>query len=223
MTGEWFADTDPCWLGSGAAAELLRRRITVPAGLSVALGAEVARARAQWRVAEQAGAAALDFVVDERRADLGAEGFELSRSGADLTIVARSGAGLLTGFLRLLTVGAEPLVGTHVPAYPVRMLNHWDNMVAGPMGTVERGYAGDSIFFADGAVRTDLTRVRDYARLVASIGINAPPKTSSSSAPSTALPRPPPSSMPPPSSSPPTAKACPPPSSKPGPTASPLS
>ena len=173
MTGEWFADTDPCWLGSGAAAELLRRRITVPAGLSVALVAEVARARAQWRVAEQAGAAALDFVVDERRADLGAEGFELSRSGADLTIVARSGAGLLTGFLRLLTVGAEPLVGTHVPAYPVRMLNHWDNMVAGPMGTVERGYAGDSIFFADGAVRTDLTRVRDYARLVASIGINA--------------------------------------------------
>ena len=41
------------------------------------------------------------------------------------------------------------------------------------MGQVERGYAGGSIFFRDGRVRDDLTRVRAYARLLASIGINA--------------------------------------------------
>ncbi len=37
---------------------------------------------------------------------------------------------------------------------------------------IERGYAGRSIFFDDGFVRTDLTRAGDYARLLASIGIN---------------------------------------------------
>ena len=47
-------------------------------------------------------------------------------------------------------------------------MNHWDNLD----GTVERGYAGGSIFFADGAVVDDLSRVRAYARLLASVGIN---------------------------------------------------
>jgi alpha-glucuronidase len=54
------------------------------------------------------------------------------------------------------------------PAAPVRWINHWDNLD----GTIERGYAGRSIFFEDGRVVDDLTRVRDYARLLASIGIN---------------------------------------------------
>jgi alpha-glucuronidase len=54
------------------------------------------------------------------------------------------------------------------------MVNQWDNMRAdGPMGPVERGYAGASIFYADGAVREDRGRVRDYARLLASVGVNA--------------------------------------------------
>src|SRR6202044_286973 len=40
-------------------------------------------------------------------------------------------------------------------------------------GTVERGYAGNSIFFAGGQVTQDLRRVTDYARLLASVGVNA--------------------------------------------------
>ena len=44
----------------------------------------------------------------------------------------------------------------------------WDNL----NGTIERGYAGRSIFFDDGHVRADLTRAGDYARLLASVGIN---------------------------------------------------
>ena len=54
-------------------------------------------------------------------------------------------------------------------ANKVRMINHWDNID----GTVERGYAGKSIFFADGQVTQDLHRVTDYARLLASVGVNA--------------------------------------------------
>ena len=54
------------------------------------------------------------------------------------------------------------------PAAPVRWVNQWDNL----NGTIERGYAGRSIFFENGSVRSDLTRAGDYARLLASVGIN---------------------------------------------------
>lgn len=50
----------------------------------------------------------------------------------------------------------------------LRMVSHWDNID----GTVERGYAGRSVFFADGEVTRDAGRVRDYARLLASVGVN---------------------------------------------------
>jgi alpha-glucuronidase len=54
------------------------------------------------------------------------------------------------------------------PAMPIRWVDEWDNA----NGTVERGYAGRSIFFEGGKVRDDLTDVEQYARLLASIGIN---------------------------------------------------
>jgi alpha-glucuronidase len=47
-------------------------------------------------------------------------------------------------------------------------VDEWDNAD----GSVERGYAGRSIFFEGGKVREDLSQVREYARLLASIGIN---------------------------------------------------
>jgi alpha-glucuronidase len=48
-------------------------------------------------------------------------------------------------------------------------VNHWDRLD----GTIERGYGGNSIFWEHDHVRHDLTRVADYARLLASLGINA--------------------------------------------------
>ncbi len=51
--------------------------------------------------------------------------------------------------------------------YALRLLNHWDN----PDGTVERGYAGRSIFWKPDGV-ADLDIVREYGRANASIGIN---------------------------------------------------
>ena len=55
------------------------------------------------------------------------------------------------------------------PAFHIRWVDQWDN----PDGSIERGYAGRSIFFEGGQVRTDLAPVSEYARLLASIGINA--------------------------------------------------
>ena len=55
-----------------------------------------------------------------------------------------------------------------VPSAPVRWVNQWDNLD----GSIERGYAGQSIFFENRSVRPDLTRAAEYARLLASVGIN---------------------------------------------------
>lgn len=54
------------------------------------------------------------------------------------------------------------------PAAPIRWTDEWDNL----NGTIERGYAGPSIFFENGHVRQDLTRAGEYARLLSSVGIN---------------------------------------------------
>jgi alpha-glucuronidase len=59
------------------------------------------------------------------------------------------------------------------PSYELRILNHWDN----PDGSIERGYAGSSIFWRNGENAFAITE-RDkvlwweYARANASIGIN---------------------------------------------------
>ncbi len=54
------------------------------------------------------------------------------------------------------------------PYAPVRWVNEWDNL----NGTIERGYGGASIFWEAGQARADMSRVREYGRLLASIGIN---------------------------------------------------
>jgi alpha-glucuronidase len=54
------------------------------------------------------------------------------------------------------------------PGAPLRWVNEWNNLD----GTIERGYGGRSIFFEGDTVTSDLTRARDYARLLASVGIN---------------------------------------------------
>ncbi len=99
------------------------------------------------------------------------ESYELEEAGGAFMIKG-GGAGVLYGAYRLLSLLArgEPLPkGTDRPVYPLRMLNHWDNMD----GSVERGYAGRSFFFRNGRVGFDPQRVHRYARMLASVGINA--------------------------------------------------
>ncbi len=59
------------------------------------------------------------------------------------------------------------------PSYDRRILNHWDN----PNGSIERGYAGKSIFWHYGkdslaVTDSDIKLWKEYARINASIGIN---------------------------------------------------
>jgi alpha-glucuronidase len=105
-------------------------------------------------------------------------GFRMLHSDGVTALVAGSATALLHGWHALARRGpavhAEGVDDVQEPVNAIRMLDHWDNATAsGPMGQVERGYAGGSLFFADGEVRDDLTRVEDYARLLSSVGITA--------------------------------------------------
>lgn len=109
---------------------------------------------------------------------LGPEGFAIrvERSGRRVKrviVAANAPAGVLYGvfhLIRLLQNGIAPadLDATETPDLKLRMLNHWDNLD----GSVERGYAGRSIFDWD-ALPEISQRMTDYARLTASIRINA--------------------------------------------------
>jgi len=79
------------------------------------------------------------------------------------TITARREAGLLYGAYALLR--GEKNVESH-PAFNLRLLNHWDNLD----GSIERGYAGESIFWGENAFSPEL--IQEYARANASVGIN---------------------------------------------------
>ncbi|HEX4309150.1 MAG TPA: alpha-glucuronidase family glycosyl hydrolase [Acidobacteriaceae bacterium] len=108
---------------------------------------------------------------------LGAEGFSISAlttHGHTYWIIAGADSrGLLYGAFHVLSGMARgqsfaALEGSESPAAPIRWVNQWDNID----GTIERGYAGRSIFFDNDKVRDDLTLAGDYARLLASVGIN---------------------------------------------------
>ncbi|MFT7841006.1 alpha-glucuronidase [Saccharothrix sp. BKS2] len=107
----------------------------------------------------------------------GSEEFTVARAGTT-SVRAGGGAGLLYGFHHVVRLGEAAFAADfapqrHAPRQPIRMLDHWDNAEVHPlMGQVERGYAGNSIFYADGRVREDLGRVAEYARLLGSIGVN---------------------------------------------------
>jgi len=106
------------------------------------------------------------------------DGFYLSVSRGNVLILGQNERGALYGafhYLSLLAQGnCSDFSLTSNPEAPIRWVNQWDNMQdGGTHGSVERGYGGDSIFFWDGKIRDDLTRVSQYGRLLASIGINA--------------------------------------------------
>jgi alpha-glucuronidase len=91
-----------------------------------------------------------------------------------LLLTAKSDQGLLYGAFALLREiqqenKLEQLDLLSNPKNNLRMLNHWDNLD----GSIERGYAGKSIFYQDNHLVNDLNRIKDYARMLASIGINA--------------------------------------------------
>jgi alpha-glucuronidase len=111
------------------------------------------------------------------KADLAPDSYWLktvTSGGVRYTVItAPNDRGILYGafaLLRKMSLGESVLAldEKQSPAVPVRWVNQWDNLD----GTIERGYGGRSIFWEDGHARADLSRVSEYARLLASVGIN---------------------------------------------------
>lgn len=103
----------------------------------------------------------------------GEEGYRISCSDRQITIESGGEKGLLYGTFALIFRAAkgEALKGwetEEIPATPFRMLNLWDNID----GSIERGYAGQSFFYENGEICVT-ERLCDFARLMASVGINA--------------------------------------------------
>lgn len=102
------------------------------------------------------------------------DGFKISLINEGIAISSNQPQGLLYGFfhlVRLYQQSKEPDLKefTSNPRNKVRMINHWDNFD----GSVERGYAGKSLFFNNDEFRLQDERFRQYAKMLASVGVNA--------------------------------------------------
>ena len=168
----------------GAATPVLESAATeLQRGLSGMLGQQIPRAAE----ANAAGAIVLSIgdapvargIIDALSAEgrpLKEDGFVLRSverpGGRGVVIVARNDSGALYGAFALLRKMQlrQPINDLDVrdePAIPMRIVNHWDNLD----GTIERGYAGKSVF--DWATLPQLDdHYGDYARLLASLGIH---------------------------------------------------
>jgi alpha-glucuronidase len=117
----------------------------------------------------------LSWTADLRA--VGDEGFVIRSARIEkhpvTVIAANTDIGALYGtfhFLRLMQTG-RPIRRLDVkerPALQLRLMNHWDN----PDGTIERGYAGRSLWQWNELPDKLSPRYADYARACASIGIN---------------------------------------------------
>jgi len=113
----------------------------------------------------------IELVVKSDKAIKG-DGFRIGKN----RIQANTDIGILYGVYELMR---RQQTGENIheevcnPSYERRILNHWDNLD----GTIERGYAGSSIFWRKGkdsltVTYTDKQLWQEYARANASIGIN---------------------------------------------------
>ncbi len=113
----------------------------------------------------------IELVVKSDKAIKG-DGFRIGKN----RIQANTDIGILYGVYELMRrqqTGENIYEEVCNPSYERRILNHWDNLD----GTIERGYAGSSIFWRKGkdsltVTDTDKQLWQEYARANASIGIN---------------------------------------------------
>lgn len=112
----------------------------------------------------------VDLIL-KRDKSLKADGFSIRHTDKGLTLSSPHETGLLYAAYHLLRMQAagETVNDTVVnPTYSLRILNHWDN----PDGTIERGYAGKSLWQWAELPGKLSPRYQAYARANASIGIN---------------------------------------------------
>ncbi|HEY0656434.1 MAG TPA: alpha-glucuronidase family glycosyl hydrolase [Chryseosolibacter sp.] len=175
ITGVWIAGTSPTTdvirnESAMALSGMLGQQVamlTGPADASVIIAkiSDAALARVKSELANgMAGIADDGFVIRT----------VLWSGKKKLIITSNSEIGLLYGTFHLIKLlqTLRPIDGitiTSSPRVKIRILNHWDNLDR----TVERGYAGISIFDWHKLPRYIDQRYHDYARANASIGINA--------------------------------------------------
>ncbi len=182
------------WLGNEANDAKMRAKVIAPAG-SATLSLAREEIAAHWQLGGP-----VTLMLD-KGLNLG-DGYRVQAACNSIgctgsysaTVSASTEAGLLYGAFELLrlqntraidTGGIAPIAGydgrnidkTEQPAFSLRLLNHWDNLD----GSIERGYAGKSIFwncnlrpqtFGSRQPSSGVQRLIDYARANASVGIN---------------------------------------------------
>jgi alpha-glucuronidase len=111
---------------------------------------------------------------------IGAEGYHLTTPTVDgrrhLVVAGADERGVLYGvfaLLRKIAAGESirDLDEKQVPSAPIRWLNLWDVLGGLPPGAPGPP-AGGSVLWENGHARQDLSRLRGFARLLASVGIN---------------------------------------------------
>lgn len=111
--------------------------------------------------------------VPFNRTSLKEDGFYLQIKESSVRILGSYHRGALYGAFQYLSrLGQGSFVQDSFvtnPKLQLRWINEWNNLD----GTIERGYAGPSIVFENGHVVDNTTRVAEYARLLASLPINA--------------------------------------------------
>jgi alpha-glucuronidase len=168
-------------LGQNATAGIIRGELTralpamlgnnipitaqLPTGAALVVGtvAEFQATGVTLPAADHSGLGEAGFMIRSHRIE----------GQAWILIIGNTGPALLTGvfhFLRLLQthedIHALDLVSA--PRIRHRILAHWDNLD----GSIERGYAGQSLWNWDELPEQIAERYHDYARACASLGIN---------------------------------------------------
>lgn len=119
------------------------------------------------------GEVILRISADREHYGLGDEGYTIRSAGNDIILESSADKGLLYAAYHLLRLQAEGndcknLNISESPLYEYRILNHWDNID----GTVERGYAGKSLWKWEELPSVISPTYEKYARANASVGIN---------------------------------------------------
>jgi alpha-glucuronidase len=168
--------------GASRTAQIIRDEMA--SGISSMLGSPIAATRSGGGdgavlVGTPANSPAIAGLGwDSELSKAGPEGFIIRAATmgnrSALAVASNGEIGALYGafhFLRLVQSGRsiDRLNVVERPKVQLRMLNHWDNMD----GTIERGYAGGSLWRWSDLPGTLDPRYTDYARANASIGINS--------------------------------------------------
>jgi alpha-glucuronidase len=157
-------DGHQLWLRPHAATPVT---VVVPTTNSVLLATAKRELQQNW----QGSAGATVTLSLKKDKAIKYDGFRLSAQ----SVQATTERGILYGVFELLRrqqTGQATQDGPSNPSYEYRLLNHWDN----PDGSVERGYAGKSIFWRKDSSFVTTSRDKalwqEYARANASVGIN---------------------------------------------------